>query len=330
MNVVTRSLSGGKTNAEKIPDIERTTLMRIDDPAKQYSAFFLCIILSAIIATCGIAAESTAIVIGAMLIAPLMSPMIGTSFAITTGKPRAAIKTLLITLAGTATVIAVAWVVSFIIPTGVTLTGNNEVTSRISPRVVDLIVAIASGVVGALAIGRDDIINAIPGVAIAVSIAPPLCVVGAALSEGDFSIASGALLLFVVNFFAIQLAGNLSFFLMGFAKRTQDEAGARARRIWYVTATLGTLLLAIPLAATSNQLIEQYSLERGSKETVRSWLADTDYEAVQIDIKDKKLVVEIAGEGDYPSMETLQESLNERGIDFEKVSVRAMREYHTP
>lgn len=328
MNPISKVLTGGKINTKHIPEIEKSTLIAVSDPLKQYSSFFLCIFLSAVIATCGIAAESTAIIIGAMLIAPLMSPMIGTSFAITSGKPHAALKTLGITLAGTAIVVAVSMLVTLIIPTGVSLTGNAEVSSRVAPRVVDLIVAVASGLVGALAISRDDIYDVIPGVAISISVVPPLCVVGASLVEGDFTIASGALLLFTVNFFAIQLAGNILFFFMGFGKRTTDESQVRVRRFWYITAVVGTLLLAIPLIATSNQMIETATTERGTKAAVRTWLADTDYEVAGITITEDKLTIEIAGDGDYPSVDELKEELAQRNIDFDKTSIMVMNEYH--
>lgn len=328
MDPFSRVLTGGKINTKHIPEIEKSTLITVSDPLKQYSSFFLCISLSAIIATCGIAAESTAIIIGAMLIAPLMSPMIGTSFAITVGKPRAALKTLGITLAGTVIVVAVSMLVTLIIPTGVSLTGNVEVASRVAPRVVDLIVAVASGLVGALAIARDDIFDVIPGVAISISVVPPLCVVGAALVGGDIVIASGALLLFIVNFFAIQLAGNILFYFMGFAKRTTDEGQVRVRRFWYITAVVGTLLLAAPLVATSNQMIETATMERSAKAAVRAWLEDTDYEVASTVITEDKLIVEIAGDGDYPSVEDLKAELSKSNINFEKTSIMVMNEYH--
>lgn len=328
MNPISKILTGGKINTKHIPEIEKGTLITVSDPLKQYSSFFLCILLSAIIATCGIAAESTAIIIGAMLIAPLMSPMIGTSFAITTGKPRAALKTLSVTLAGTIVVVVVSMLVTLIIPTGVNLTGNEEVASRIAPRVVDLIVAISSGLVGALAIARDDIYDVIPGVAISISVVPPLCVVGAALVEGDVAIAAGALLLFIVNFFAIQLAGNILFFFMGFGKRTTDEEQVKVRRFWYATAVVGTLLLAIPLIATSNQMIETATMERNAKIAIQTWLKNTDYEMANVVIAEDKLTVEIAGSGDYPSVDELKKELADSGVTFEKTSIMVMNEYH--
>ncbi|MEG0791837.1 MAG: DUF389 domain-containing protein [Gordonibacter sp.] len=327
MSVVSRIFAGGKTNAERIPEIERITLVRVDNPVKQYSAFLLCLVLSAVIATCGIAAESSAIVIGAMLIAPLMSPMIGTSFAIATGKRRQAARGLLVALSGAAAVVAVAGVTSLAIPAGVPLVGNGEVSSRVSPRLVDLVAAVASGAVGALAVGRDDVFDAIPGVAISVSIVPPLCVAGAALAQGTQAVASGALLLFTVNFFAIQLSCNAVFFLMGFAGHAQGGSSAKARLLWYATAVVGTVLLAVPLAAASNEVIEQYSFERGAAQSVREWLRESSYEPVSVDASNDAVVVEIAGEGTLPDLDDLRILLRESKVPVEDVKMRVTRQY---
>lgn len=328
MNVVTRVLTGGLSNKKPNAYIEGKTFITITDPVKQYSSFFIRLILATIIASCGIAAESTAVIIGAMLIAPLMSPIVGTSFAITTGKPKAALKTLGLTALGVLTVLAFSMFVTFILPAGVSLTGNDEISSRVEPRVVDLVVAIASGCVGALAITRKDISDVIPGVAIAISIVPPLCVTGVALFEGDYTIASGSFLSFIVNFFAIQLAGNILFFFMGYGKRITDEGQINVRRFWYTTAIVGTLLLAIPLIATSNQIAETAALERSTRIAVHSWLENTSYTVASTTINDNKLTIEIAGDGDYPSIEKLKSELAEQGVYFDKTSIMVMNEYH--
>ena len=82
---------------------------------------------------------------------------------------------------------------------------NSQVLARVSPRLVDLIIALASGFVAALASVRSDIPDAVPGIAISASIVPPLCVVGAALYEGAPDAALGAFLLFITNYVAIHI-----------------------------------------------------------------------------------------------------------------------------
>lgn len=329
MDKIAHFLLGSMTQQDKIPDIEKSTLIATDDPVKTYSSYILRVIFASFIATCAIAAQSTAIIIGAMLIAPLMSPIIGTSFAITTGKPKAAIRTIVITLGGMLIVILVAALVSLMIPTGINFTGNTEVTSRTSPRVVDLMIAIASGFVGALSVGRDDISDAVPGVAISVSIVPPLCIVGCALLEGQLTLAGGAFLLFLVNFFAIQLAGNLFFFLMGFGKRNHGAEQIKVRRFWYITAIVGTLILAVPLVATSNQLINSHTLERETKQAAVLWLEDSGYELVDVNVVEGNAIIEIAGEGAYPDINDLSALLEARHVVVPQTRVMATYSYHS-
>lgn len=328
MDWIARVLSGGDVDEAYVAKMERSLFAVVDDPLKQLSSFFLCIVLSAVVATGGIAAASPAIIIGAMIIAPLMMPIMGTSFAVTRGRPRQALKALAVAAGGALAVVTVACLVTALLPAGVPLSGNPEVASRTEPRVVDLVVAVASGLVGAFAAARDDIAETLPGVAVAVSIVPPLCVVGAALYEGSFEMASGALLLFFVNFFSIQLAGNLAFFLMGFGRRRRS--GAMARRLWYATAAIGTLLVAVPLVASSNQIVQSASNEHETNEAVRQWLAGSDFESVSVKAADDDVIVEIAGTGETPSAESLAALLRERGMEVGQARVVTVREDRAP
>lgn len=324
MNGIARVLSGGSVDEAYLARMERSVFAVVDDPLKQLSSFFLCIVLSAVVATGGIAAASPAIIIGAMIIAPLMMPIVGTSFAVTRGRPRQAFRALAVAAGGALAVVAVACLVTALLPAGVPLAGNPEVVSRVEPRVVDLVVAVASGFVGALAVARDDIAEALPGVAVAVSIVPPLCVAGAALTQGALAMAGGALLLFFVNFFSIQLAGNLAFFLMGFGRR--DRAGAVARRVWYATALVGTLLVLAPLAATSNRLVQSASDEHAAKAAVAQWLDGSGYEAVDVKTADDDVVVEIAGAGPEPSADDLAARLRDAHVEVDEARVVVLHE----
>ena len=85
---------------------------------------------------------------------------------------------------------------------------NAQITGRVSPRLIDLYAALASGAAGAFAMSREDIADSLPGVAISISLVPPLCVVGIGLSEGQWDASLGALLLFLTNFLSILLAGG--------------------------------------------------------------------------------------------------------------------------
>lgn len=288
----------------------------------------LRLVLAVVIATGGIAADSTAVIIGAMLIAPLMSPMIGLSLASVMGLPRAAVRTLAITAAGTLLSIAVAALVAAIIPVNVDTGANAEVLSRVSPRMVDLIIALAAGLTAAVSVVREDIPDAIPGIAISASIVPPLCVVGVSLLAGDMQAASGAFLLFFANFFAIQTMCGVTFVVMGLGRRARSATGARARRIWYGAVALGVALVAVPLALSSLDVIENDARDRAMRQTATEWLAESDYRLRSMRVSDSgTATIEVAGQGEPPSLEAYREDLEQRGIEPPRIRMVVLDEY---
>ena len=183
MNVISRLLLGGELEAEVLMGAERSTLMRVDEPLRQYSSFFLRLLAATVVATAGIASDSSTTIIGAMLIAPLMSPMLGCALATTMGRPREAFRTLALVVGGMALVVVASMGVTAVIPVAADMDTNSQVLARVSPRLVDLIIAMAAGFMAALASLRADIPDAVPGVAISAS--------SPAIKPLFFSISSG-------------------------------------------------------------------------------------------------------------------------------------------
>ncbi len=103
--------------------------------------------------------------------------------------------------------------------------------ARTAPRLVDLAAALATGLAGAFAIGRKDVSDTLPGVAIAISLVPPLTNAGILLSAGRADLAWGSLLLFVTNYFAILITGTLVFALMGYPGVSMVPKSIRGRRV---------------------------------------------------------------------------------------------------
>ena len=211
-------LLGGTLEPDVVIAAERSGFVRVDEPLRQYSSFFIRLVTAAVIATAGVAADSATTIIGAMLVAPLMSPMLGTALAAALGRPLKTLQTFALTLGGMGVVILVAVGVTAIIPVAVDMSTNTQVLARTSPRLVDLIIALASGFVAALASVRRDIPDAVPGIAISASIVPPLCVTGAALLEGASAAAWG-----VVSAVRDQLCGH-----PGRRRRRVSDGGAGA------------------------------------------------------------------------------------------------------
>ena len=114
---------------------------------------------------------------------------------------------LLLLIIGAATVVALSWLVGLFVPFPVVAATNSQVAARVTPRVVDLVAALATGAVGSVALARSDISDTLPGVAIAISLVPPLAVVGLTLESGAPHQALGAFLLFTTNVVAILASG---------------------------------------------------------------------------------------------------------------------------
>jgi len=159
---------------------------------------------------------------------------------------------------------------------------------------------------------RDDIADSLPGVAISISLVPPLCVVGLGLSAGQWSVAEGAMLLFLTNFLSILLAGGgvLALLSLG-AAATQDFSGHRRRNAFLVIA-LGVLLVSLPLAATSARVSRETLTEYQTIQAVREWLAQSGYEQERIDAHGGVVRLSIWGEGDLPPLSDLESELERR------------------
>lgn len=216
--------------------------------------FVALIIGSCMIATFGLLANSAAVIIGAMLIAPLMLPIRGVAFGILEGDQeliQAGVKALAV---GTALAIAISASLGLIINLlGISGYGS-EVLARSRPNLLDLGIAITAGAIAGFAKVEPKLSNTLAGTAIAVALMPPVCVVGLWLARLDLNGFQGAMLLYLTNLLGITLACMVAFWLAGYA------AFARAQRPLQLTAIF-TSLLILPLGYSSFQLIRQNRLE---------------------------------------------------------------------
>ena len=244
--------------------------------------FFLLVVLSAVIATLGLLTNSAAVIIGAMLVAPLMSPIIGIGLASLTGDAR------LFRDSG----VALARGALLAVIMSVFLTWFNrslpfvtlqelpvEVLSRTRPSPIDLTIAMAGGMAAAFALAMPSISAALPGVAIATALMPPLCTVGIGIAMNRWDVAGGASLLFLTNAVTIAFAGMLVFFALGFApKREKGRGVPRA----LVISALFTLLLLIPLTLLSVSFFRAASENRQIEAVVKDEVAKYDAEMTDL------------------------------------------------
>ena len=267
--------------------------------------FWVLLGLAVIIATMGLLGDSTATVIGAMIVAPLMTPIMATAAALVTGRLDRAATSALLVLAGVAGVVGLAWTIGRLYTGVIDFGTNGQLAARTAPRLIDLIAALASGAAGAFCLSREDIADSLPGVAIAISLVPPLCVVGLALSIGEWGAAGGALLLFVTNVLAILLAGGGVLALLGLATSTVGQLGGRARRNAFIVIVISVVLVAIPLTATGRVISEEAREQRQIWQATERWLAGTDYAPRIVQVSGDNVTVTITGAGDPPAFAAL-------------------------
>ncbi|MGD2181626.1 DUF389 domain-containing protein [Lusitaniella coriacea] len=246
--------------------------------SKLTQSFLVLIVSSCLIATLGLIVNSAAVIIGAMIIAPLMLPLRGFPFAALEGD----IKLLQASMAsigvGTLFAIACSWAVGLIV--GLPEFGT-EVLSRTQPTLIDLSIAVVAGGVSGYAKIRPAIGDAIPGTAIAVALMPPLCVVGLSLSQGDWIGAKGALLLYITNLIGINLACLAVYVLSGYARSNELSRTLS----WGVSVAL-IFALIIPLGISFAQLINQGRANQSIEEILvnRSLINRPDIEIVHSDV----------------------------------------------
>ncbi len=230
---------------------------------------------------------------------------------------------------GVACVIGFSWILTLIVPTiTISFVENAELASRISPGLYALLTALGSGAAGAYITSRREIADSMGGVAIAISLVPPLCVVGIALSQGNWDAATGAMLLFVTNFLAILLAGGLIFLLCGLGWQATAESHSRVRRGSFIAVIAATLLVAIPLSFTAYQTVTSALENRTATVVVKRWLEGTHLEMIGLNTDDETVTVNVEGTGE---LRPLSELANELSSRFERpivVKVRVVPSYH--
>lgn len=219
--------------------------------------FFFMLGLSTIIATLGLLADSTATIIGAMIVAPLMNPIMSLAYSIVAGNKLVIRRSLLTLACGVFFTIFIAFITTHLIDISV---ARKEIIARGNPNLLDLGVAMAAGAAAAFANTRKTIANALPGVAIAVALVPPLSVVGIGIALGNKmtvaiglslsndNLASGAFLLFLTNFVGIIFCAALIFLFQSYGSFFNAFKGL-------LISLLGLFILFIPLDISLQRII---------------------------------------------------------------------------
>jgi len=242
--------------------------VRLRDSSEPDFSYFLLVLLSSVIATLGLLMNSPATIIGAMLVAPLMSPIIGLGLGSIRGDDRLLREAAAALLRGSGLAVLIAFLLTLsnrLIPFLPLLADSlpSEVMARTQPTPMDLGVALAGGLAAAFALAMPNISAALPGVAIATALLPPLATMGIGLAYQRWDVAGGAFLLFITNGVAISASAMIVFFVLGFTPRSVDKVGrlfGLPRSL--VVLSFVTILLLAPLTYISIQFVREANTSR--------------------------------------------------------------------
>ncbi|MRR56000.1 MAG: TIGR00341 family protein [Deltaproteobacteria bacterium] len=246
---------------DQISQINRESVIKgVYQDVEVSAGYFLLLSLANLIALCGLIVNSAPVIIGAMLISPLMGPILSSGFAFITGNStiwHSALKKISLSVAVTLVVAAIA---AWLSPLQ---EATSEILARTRPNLYDLIIATLAGVAGAVAIcTKKNYLTIVPGVAIATAVIPPLSVAGFGIGTGNLKFFLGGFFLFFTNFVAIIFATCAVLFYYGFSPASDSYLGGRSlrKRVIYLAAVIG--IISIPLVYTLHTSLAQVRLQK--------------------------------------------------------------------
>ncbi|MBN1249437.1 MAG: TIGR00341 family protein [Anaerolineae bacterium] len=252
---------------EEQADVQKT-MRRGSQPSPD---FFVTLTLAAALAAMGLLMNDPAIIIGAMIVAPLMTAILGMGLSIVLGDPRFFWRASATTLRGILLAIAMGFVVGRVVP-GAERT--DQVFALSTPSILHLGVALTAGIAAAYAISRKQVSAALAGVAVATSLTPPLVNIGIGLAFEDLNLAWGAGLIFVTNFVAIVATSGFVFLWMGFRPQPGDRNRAATQRRGFSTFAILLVLVTIPLAIFTEQSLRDLQFRRTMEAAIEAEVAE--------------------------------------------------------
>lgn len=275
-----------------------------------------------LIASVGLNVNSTAVIIGAMLISPLMGPIVGAGFALATfnfGLLKKSLKNLLI---ATFVSLAVSAIYFYLSPFKEV---QSELLARTAPTIYDVLIAFFGGIVGAISITRVEKGNPIPGVAIATALMPPLCTVGFGIATGNFSFVAGAFYLYTINCFFICILTFLIIKLLKYqAVQTADKTVEK--RIRYGISIL-IVVMIVPSCYLAYNLLNEKKYSQNVEKFINSEFSKNGYTVIykKVDYHSNPKSIELAfltKKFDSAEIKKLNNSLKDFGISNTKLSIK--------
>ena len=291
---------------DQIENIRKELMVGASLPS--LARFSVMMLFSVVIAAVGLIQNSAAVVIGAMMIAPLLSPILGVAVALLRGSAHEIFTGLRVIVTSASGSIFFAYLISKLFPpTSTVLT--TEMLARTSPDVRDMLVALAAGAAGAYAICHKDAAGAIPGVAVAVALVPPLAATGVLLGRDQPSLAFGAFLLFVTNLFGILVAAAFIFYSVGLIRVHKRHMRTPKGILAFAFTLVPTLALAVFLTLQFSHVATDARNLRAATNAVSEWMGPIG-DIEEVSLKDRSITIRISSPSTPPSIENLNVALN--------------------
>lgn len=266
-----------------------------DERRERLTRFAVLIVLSTMIAAFGLLADSVAVVIGAMLVAPLMTPILGVAVSIALTEVGRLVVSVRTVVGGAVGAVAVGWLVAFLAAGPVTAASlPGEILGRTYPGLLDLGIAVSAGLAAGYLLVDQKAAASAAGVAIAVALVPPLATVGICLQLGAWPLAVGALLLFSTNLVAIVLSAAAVILALQALPRGFLRVRARQLRRGFAVVLAGVVAVAVPLGIHTRNVVEQERFGRTVAAAVAAWdprAVVTDLVATPSDVWEVDLLV---------------------------------------
>jgi uncharacterized membrane protein len=247
-----------------------------------------------------------------------MVPILGTLLGVVLADRENLLRCLVLVVTGSAAVVGVGYLLGAAIELPVTAATNGQVAGRVSPRLVDLVAALATGAVGSIALTREDISDTLPGVAISISLVPPLAVVGLTLESGTPDEAFGALLLFVTNVSAILGSGLavMAAYRVHRLVRPRPEGTTRSLRRGRAVAAilLSLVVISVPLALTSARVTADRNTEAAISDVLGAWADAAGWSIVGVTTTADGVTVRATGALPEPAVGDLRAELDAAGL----------------
>ena len=277
------------------------------------------LIFAIFIASLGLNVNSTAVVIGAMLISPLMGPIIGLGLSVGIDDFDLLKRSVRNYLLSTVISIITATIYFTLTPLS---EAQSELLARTSPTLYDVLIAIFGGAAGILALSTKEKGNVIPGVAIATALMPPLCTAGYGLAVGEISFFFGALYLFFINTVFIALSTFIGVRMLRFQRRTFADSAALQHVRKYIIAIV--VLTMIPATYMTTQIIRESIQDNNTQQFVKNELTLKGTYIISNKRNDESKTIRIVAVGEPIGKDTIkkaQENLKEYSLEGYKLVI---------